>query len=233
MPWVAGALFVLGIAVLAGLYREKTVRVGDLRFEGNYFVSQERLQKQVEIPAGIRPDSLDFLKIIKKVERIDYVQHAAVNVEPSGDLSIEVTERRPIAMLADAEKKIYVDADGVRLPIVLGKAVDVPILYGFDSEPMTDTLKSEAWRQARNFLVQVNSRPVSNATISEVAWTRDQGIVALSHEEGVRLVFGNGEFGTRLRNWEAFYSAIVRKKGIRSMRSVDLRFKGQIVTREG
>lgn len=232
MPWVAGALFVLGIAVLAGMYRERTTIVGDLRFEGNDFVSLDKLENRVQIPAGIRPDSLDFMKIIRDVEQIDYVKQAAVNVEPSGDLVIEVFERRPIAMLADGDRKIYVDRDGIRLPIVPGKAVDVPVLYGFRSKPMGDTLKSEAWRQARDFLTEMNDRPLSNATISEVAWTNEEGIIALSHEHGVKLVFGSDGFGKRLRNWEAFYSEIVREKGIRRMQSVDLRFEGQIVTRE-
>lgn len=232
MPWVAGALFVLGIAVLAGMYWDRTVVVGEIRFDGNYFVPQDKLERQVEIPTGIPPDSLDFLNIIGQVEKIDYVKQAAVNVEPSGDLMIEISERKPIALLADGEQKIYVDEDGIRLPLILGKAVDVPLLYGFESQPMTDTLKSEAWRQARNFLVEMNNRPVSDATISEVAWTTEEGIVALSHENGVKLVFGSDEFGSRLRNWEAFYSEVIREKGIRAMRSVDLRFKGQIVTRE-
>ena len=233
MPWIAGVLFILGIAVLAGLYRERTVVIREIRYEGIEFVDRERLEQRIEVPTGIRPDSLDFLEIIREAEQIDYVRYASVSVEPSGDLVITVTERQPIAMLADGAQKIYVDRDGVRLPIVLGTAVDVPILYGFDAGPMRDTLRSAEWRRARDFLVEMNRRPVSNTTISEVAWTGEEGIVALSHEHGVKLVFGNSDFGRRLRNWEAFYSEIIREKGIRSMQSVDLRFEGQIVTREG
>jgi hypothetical protein len=97
---------------------------------------------------------------------------------------------------------------------------------------MTDTLKNDAFEIVSDFLTMALNKKVSNATISEVAWTNDQGVVALTNENGVKLVFCKGDFATRLRNWEAFYGEVVKQKGIDAMRSIDLRFEGQIVTRE-
>jgi phage host-nuclease inhibitor protein Gam len=110
--------------------------------------------------------------------------------------------------------------------------VDVPILYGFNAKPMKDTLKSEAFLAVRDFLTEMGKKQVSNATISEVAWTRDEGVVALTHENGVKLVFGKNDFKSRLRNWEAFYGEVIKTKGIAGMRAIDLRFRGQIITQE-
>lgn len=232
LPWMAGAVLVLGLAVLAGIYWQRTMTVKDVRFAGHYFVTQEELISQVKIPTGVKPDSLDFLDIIKQVEAIPYVRYADVQVEPGGSLLIEITERKPLALLANGNDKIYVDEDGIRLELILGKSVDVPILYGFKTKPMGDTLKSAAFLAVRDFLTEVRKKQVSNATISEVAWTKDKGVVALTTENGVKLVFGKNDFKNRLRNWEAFYGEIIKAKGIASMRSVDLRFKGQIVTQE-
>jgi hypothetical protein len=97
---------------------------------------------------------------------------------------------------------------------------------------MSDTLQSEAFKTTAEFLTEVRSSKVSDATISEVAWTKDEGIVALTNQNGVKLIFGKDNFATRLRNWEAFYGEVVKKKGIEAMRTIDLRFEGQIVTRE-
>ncbi len=232
MPWIAGAVLALGIAVLAGLYWTRTVTVREVRFEGYHFVNQQELEQSVDIPTGVRPDSLDFMSIIGKVEKIPYVKFADISVEPGGELLISITERQPIAMLAEGERKIYVDEDGLRLPLILGKAVDVPIVYGFSAEPAGDTLKGDAFRAVRDFLVEVNRKPVSDATISEVAWTSGQGVVALTNENGVKLVFGKENFKKRLRNWEAFYGEVIKTKGIAGMRTVDLRFRGQVVTQE-
>lgn len=232
IPWVAGALLILGVAVIAGLYWTRTVTVSKVHFTGNHFVQLNELEKQVDIPAGVQPDSLNFMEIISRVEHLPYVQHADINVEPGGNLVIHVEERRPIALLTDGGQKIYVDAEGIKLPIILGKAVDVPLLYGFSAKPMDDTLNSDAFQAVRDFLVDVHNRPVSDATISEVAWNSDEGVIALTNENGVKLVFGKENFKIRLRNWEVFYAKIIRQKGINSMHSIDLRFKGQIVTRE-
>lgn len=232
LPWVAGALLVLGIAVISGLYWNRNMTVKDVRFEGHYFVTQEELQQSVNISTGVKPDSLDFISIIGSVEHIPYVKQADVQVEPGGNLVIEITERQPIALLADGNNKIYVDRDGLRLKLILGKTVDVPILYGFKARPMSDTLKSEAFLAVRDFLTEMGKKQVSNATISEVAWTRDEGVVALTHENGVKLVFGKNDFKSRLRNWEAFYGEVIKTKGIAGMRAIDLRFRGQIITQE-
>lgn len=231
LPWVTGVLLILGLAVLGGLYWSSTMTVQQVRYSGNHFVSTADL-KRVKVPTGIKPDSMDFVEIMNRFEELPYVKRADISVQPSGNLMVNISEREPIALLADGDKKIYVDEAGVRLPMVLGKTVDLPILYGFSATPMSDTLTSEAFKQAANFLTTVQKMPVSNATISEVAWAKKEGIVALTNQNGVKLIFGKGDYAERLRNWEAFYSKVVKQKGIEKMRSVDLRFKGQIVTRE-
>lgn len=231
LPWIAGAILVLGVAVIAGLYWNSTLTVQQIQFAGNRFVSNEDLKK-IEVPTGISPDSIDFGQIRNRFEEVPYVKQADISVQPNGNLIINITERQPIALLANGSTKIYVDQDGLRLPIKLGNAVDVPILYGFSTAPVRDTLQSDAFKTTADFLTGIRRSKVSDATISEVAWTEDEGIVALTNQNGVKLVFGKGDFANRLRNWEAFYGEIIKQKGIESMQTIDLRFEGQIVTRE-
>jgi cell division septal protein FtsQ len=231
LPWIAGAILILALGVSAGFYWNSTATVQNVSFEGNYFVSTEKLQK-IDVPLGMHPDSMNFLKILRRFKEIPYVKRVKIKVQPGGNLLIEVIEREPIALLSDGKCKIYVDEYGRRLPIILDKAVNVPILYGFSARPMNDTLESKAFKTAAKFLTEVSKNPASNATISEVAWTDDKGVIALTNQGGVKLIFGKGDFATRLRNWEAFYGKVIKQKGIESMQTVDLRFEGQIVTRE-
>lgn len=230
LPWIAGALLIVGCAVAAGFYWTSTMKVQEVYYEGNHLVSEEKL-RSIDIPTGIHPDSLNTLHIIKQFETIPYVDRAAFDIEPSGDVTIRITERQPVAMLVDGNRKVYVDSEGIRLPVSLGGSVNVPLLYGFSAGPIGDTLKSSSFKAASDFLVQLREKTVSDATISEVAWT-DNGIVALTNQNGVKLIFGKENFATRLRNWEAFYAKIIKQKGIERMRSIDMRFQGQIVTRE-
>ena len=231
-PWIAGAVLVLGLAGMAGLYWDSTMKVQDVQFEGNHFVSEQDLHL-VEVPTGINPDSMNFGEIRNRFEELPYVKQADISIKPNGTINIGITERQPAALLADNKKKIYIDSEGIKLPIVPGKTVDVPILYGFSATPMEDTLKGEAFKTVSDFLTAVRDNNVADATISEIAWSSsNDGIVTLTNQNGVKLIFGKGNFDIRLRNWEAFYGEVIKQKGIEKMRSVDLRFEGQIVTRE-
>lgn len=232
IPWISGAVLVLGLAVLGGLYWNQTGKVKEVRFNGYQFISLEELQHQADIPTGVHPDSLDLTGLMNKFEEIDYVKQAGISMEPGGTMTVNIIEREPLALLVNGAHRAYVDADGVRLTRVLGKTPDVPILYGFNTEPATDTLQSKAFKMTSDFLQALQKRPASDATISEVAWNENEGIVALTNENGVKLTFGKGDFDKRLRNWEAFCAKVVRQKGINNMESIDLRFEGQIVTRE-
>lgn len=231
LPWITGVLLVLGLAVVGGLYWNRTGTIDEVQYTGFDYTSEEQL-RQVEVPTGVHPDSVDFVAIMKEFEKIPYVKYARINASPGGTVTINITERTPIAMLINGSRRAYVDADGIRLPQVLGKTPDVPLLYGFIARPIGDTLKSKAFEQTSAFLQELLQRKASDATISEIAWNTDQGIVALTHENAAKVIFGKGEYSDRLRNWEAFYREVVRKKGIENIQTVDLRFKGQIVTRE-
>ncbi len=231
LPWIVGVLLVLGLAVLAGIYWNRTGKIKDVQYKGFNYTTEQAL-KQVEIPTGIHPDSVDISGIIHSIEQIPYVKQARISTSPGGTMTVDITEREPIAMLINGSQRAYVDADGIRLPHVLGKTPDVPLLYGFNAKPASDTLQSEGFMQASAFLQELRQRKAADATISEIAWNSSEGIIALTNENGVKLVFGNGEYSDRLRNWEAFYREVVRQKGIANIQTVDLRFDGQIVTRE-
>jgi cell division protein FtsQ len=229
---ILGITLLLGLSAVIGWYWMKSVRVQQVEFSGQHFATVEELQQQISIPENAHPDSIDFMGLMESVESIPYVKQAEISVNPSGTMEVTVHERQPIAMLADGDDKVYVDAQGIKLDIRTGKAVNVPVLYGFPAQPMSDTLQSNAFRQTAAFLREVRGNTFADATLSEIAWTPDEGIVAMSHENGVKLVFGKAGYSERLRNWEAFYRQVVRRKGIARMRTVDLRFNGQIVTRE-
>jgi len=146
-------------------------------------------------------------------------------------LRLTVAERQPIALLVNGANRIYVDAEGVRLPILEGKTQDVPLLYGY-SAVSDDTIKTEEFTQVRDFLMRAKIDGFGWNTISEVVFDETDGVVALSHENGVKLLFGRNDFQTKLENWKAFYTDVIRTKGIQSMRQIDLRFTNQVVTRE-
>ncbi len=224
-------LMVLGVSVLAAMYWNRNLTVDELTFKGNYFTETEVLETTAAINFGIKPDSLDLDALKARIEAIDYVKLAVPFVQPDGELEIRIEERLPIGLLMDGSERSYVDAEGVRLPVIPGKTVDLPLVYGFSASGQ-DTLQSKAFGQIRDFLISSRINEFGWTTISEVAYSPEEGVVALSRENGVKLIFGDNEFDIKLENWEAFYTEIIRVKGIHTMNQVDLRFTNQVVTRE-
>lgn len=232
LPWATSAMLVVGIAVLAAIYWNKNVTVDSVSFNGINLSTEEQLLKVANVNLGVHPDSLDLDMIISNINQVDYVLEAIPYVEPSGELNIQIKERTPIALLMNDSEKSYVDKDGVKLPILDGKSFDVPLVYGFNASLNGDTLNTEEFKQISSFLVGAKQNKFGWMTISEVAYNKEEGVVALSQENGVKLLFGSNDFKTKLENWEAFYSEVIRVKGIKTMQQVDLRFTNQVVTRE-
>lgn len=231
LPWITTILMVTGIAVLAALYWNRNVTVQDIQINSLYFTEYEQVKLAAGVPLGVKPDSLDLDGVVNRVEQLNYVRSVKPYIEPSGDLRLTISERQPIALLVNGSNRVYVDAEGVRLPILEDKIQDVPLLYGYTTVGF-DTIKTNEFAQVRDFLVQAKMDDFNWTTISEVAFHETDGVVALSHENGVKLIFGQNDFKSKLENWKAFYTEIVRTRGIDAIRQVDLRFNGQVVTRE-
>lgn len=230
--YFAAAIFLLGIAVLAGLYVEQNTRVMDVRFTGNHFTEEEDLLNAMESPVGLMADSININSLVSGLEVLPYVEQVSVSMARRGTLSMSIQEREPIGLLINNGKKMYMDKNGIKLPDILGKSVDLPLVYGFNLENEQDTLTGKHFEQVRDFLVETKKNPFAWATISEVAWNEREGVVALSSENGVKLVFGHENFGRKLTHWQAFNAEVVSKKGIEAFRTVDLRFRDQIVAIE-
>ncbi|HKK24070.1 MAG TPA: cell division protein FtsQ/DivIB [Gracilimonas sp.] len=231
LPWITGIMMVIAVAVLAAVYWNRNVTVQELDFNELTFTENEEIEAAAAVPYGIQPDSLDIQAVADRVQRLNYVRSVSSYIEPSGDLRLTIAEREPIAMLIDGANRSYVDAEGVILPILEDKTRDVPLLYGY-SVIVKDTLKDESFLQVRDFLMKARIDEFGWATISEVAFDPNDGVVALSQENGVKLIFGRNDFEMKLENWKAFYKQVVRTRSIQTMQQVDLRFLNQVVTRE-
>lgn len=225
-------LFAVGGGISLGYFFNTMAQIKSVDVSGNHFTDSAQILSIAAIPINISPDSISFIETVQRVEKLPYVKEAMLRKRPSGRMEIHVTERQPIGLMINGTIKRYFDEDGVVLPLVTGKTVDVPLVYGLPQRAIADTLKSEAFGDIRDFLILALQDPVAASTISEIAWTRDEGIVALSTENGIRIVFGSLNLAEGIRNWNLFYTQVIAVRGASSFTSIDLRYTDQVVTRE-
>lgn len=229
--WILLSVALLTGAVMGGIYLEKNTRIETVQFEGNHYTDTESLEEALESPVGMLADSVSFDSLFMDLKTLPYVKDATVSMGIRGTLTFRVIEREPFAMLMDGNRRVYLSEGGIKLPIIPEKVKDVPLVYGFSARSLSDTLKSDHYRQVEEFLIAARTNELGWITISEVSWNESEGVVALTYENGVKLLFGRDQFREKMENWEAFYTNVVSKKGIGSFSSIDLRFKDQIVTR--
>ncbi len=230
------ALFLIIAAMVIGWQLNRSVVVTDISVTGFRMSDEAEILRISGMEAGLHADSIAFLEVIERIETLPWVASAYVSLSQSGHLRMRVEEEEPIALLADGRRSALVTGTGILLPVVLGKAIDVPILHGFrvgnTSTQTPDTLKSPQFETARDFLVQVRQHPGLYAMISEMMVTESDGVVALSNESTVRLTFGHTDFEDRIRKWQAFQTQVISEKGIGHVRSLDFRYRGQVVALE-
>lgn len=227
LPLIGGILL-LGAAVLFGLHLERTATIEEYRFVGLERIGEEELRERMTLPTGSHPDSLDFTKLMEPLEVHPWIREVSIRPQAGGRISLDVTEREPIAMLISANGRCYMDRDGMQMDL-RGQPVDLPLVHGFTCHP-GDRLEGRAFEDLRNFLTAMQQDPLSWHTLSEVSWNSDEGVTALTQENGVKVLFGRGEFERKQTYWSRFYREVVTREGIGSFRTVDLRFRGQIVT---
>jgi len=92
-------------------------------------------------------------------------------------------------------------------------------------------LTGKRFAAVSEFLKAIKANPTGWVTISEISWDSEEGVVALSQQNGVKLIFGKSGFEEKFENWEAFYSQVIGVEGIDHFHTIDLRFAKQIVTR--
>lgn len=225
------ALILLGLAVFAGFYMEKNTYINSVEFNGTYFVDENELFTAIDAPIGLRADSVQFDSLFEQLKSVPYVKDVTVKMSIRGKLTFLIKEHQPLAMLVQGSNRHYLSEGGTILPIITDHILDVPLVYGIDKRQIADSTRTSPYWIAEEFLIAAQNSDIGWATISEVAWTNYEGIVALTNENGVKLIFGQDDFEAKMSHWKTFYSEIISRKGIQSFEVIDLRFRDQIVTR--
>ncbi len=146
-------VLIAGAAITAwSWYASRMTEITTVQVSQNYFTNESTIISQAAIASGTPADSLVYVDIIRNIERLPYVREAELVPIPPSTILIRVEERRPIGLIKQGNLVRYVDRDGVILPVVEGKAVEVPLLYGLTLPAGRDTLTSPAFRAMGQFL---------------------------------------------------------------------------------
>ncbi len=222
----------VGLAALVGIHNERNTLLKEVRVHGNSVIKSsefDEIRKQV---IGQHPDSLNMGDLTLLAMKNPYVDTVILRVEAAGALILDVMEYEALGMLIDGDREALIAHDGTVLPFRREAMTGpLPLIYGYSTRH--ESLEKElGFEEIARFLTESRKHELSWLTISEVTWNSEDGVVVLSQENGVKLLFGNADFDASIQKWMAFYKEVIVHKGIGAFHTIDLRFRGQIVTRE-
>ena len=222
----------VGLAALVGIHYERNTLLREVRLTGIEVTRTDEFDEIRKKVIGQHPDSLNMAELVVGAMNLPYVDTVFIRLEAAGALVFDVVEYEAIGLIVDGNSEALVAADGTVLPL-REKAISesLPLIYGYSTS--RKSLQNEpGFEDIAQFLTVSREHELSWITISEVTWNKEDGVVALSHENGVKLLFGRDHFEESILKWIAFYKEVILHKGIDAFHTIDLRFRGQIVTRE-
>lgn len=250
LPWrrIAAFAAALGLGVTSAYSVERFLHT-DERFElaadgTGLLVSGLSYVKREEVRAIFEPDfgrNLFEVPIDERQQQlaaVPWVEQAAVARVGMRQLWAHVEERRPVAFVRVAgkgrrETTKLVDAHGVFLDIPDRAQLALPVVSG-----VTPSMAPEERRKRIRLYLQLlteldSAEPRYSSMISEVdvADPENAKATAVYHGEAVELQMGDEYLRHRFEVFLNHFAGWKQKYGV--VRTVDLRFKGQVALEHG
>ncbi len=240
--WISGLFFAL-IMIISAVERKQgsTVRMVDITIEklpdGNLLITENDVRELIRLSFGFDLENQELAEVnVNWIERLleetDFVLNADVHINAVNNLIIHITQREPILRIKDNNGlNYYLDKEGQRMEpskhcaarVLVATGSIAPHSPGFLDKPfhtlkdvfqMTEMiLADEFWK---SMIEQIH---MSNGEMILVPKVGDQ-----------KIKFGRFENAEdKLWRLRKFYQEGVAYKGWQKYKTIDLRFKGQVV----
>ena len=187
-------------------------------------------------PDSVALFSLSPALLEDRVARHPWVAAASVRRLPTGTLRIAVEERTPVVLALDGAGRPshFLDAAGYAMPVA-GAAptlFDVPVLRGAPAYHPAQPVDDAGLRSLLAALAAADDE--TQALVSELDWGRAVTLwtTPVEGHGSLPVRLGRAGHANQLRRLRAFWAQAVRPQPDVRFETVDLRFDGQVVTRE-
>jgi cell division septal protein FtsQ len=202
-------------------------------------INQKRLSREEVLTlAGVTPGDamlgLRLKRIGEQLARNPWIETVKVRRYFPHTLTIELTEREPVAVV-NMGYMYYLDKNGdVFKPLTAGDSLDFPVLTGINEEDMgKDSAGAKAALQEAVALIArlKGSAVFTLADVSVIHYDRGYGFTLFTAGGGVPVKLGNGNFAEKLARFARIYKDIQGQLEI--VDYIDLDFSDKIIVKKG
>ena len=228
---------IAAIAVVAAEWRESVMGV-DLDVRGVSITTPEDIASPIGVTDSSSLSAIDLLEIRRRILKNPYIRDVDLMRDPPRTLIVEVSERKPIAMLINVQTGDWlVDEDGYVLPSIHAPAVyDLPVLTGVGNlRTLKPGVRIVSRKVQQALQVLKRARAMGEGMIhlfSEVNISHKSDLVLYTMEAGIPVVIGPPyRIEDKLRAFRTFWENVAMKYDPASLEYVDVRWSEQVVTR--
>lgn len=180
-------------------------------------------------------DSIDLFALEKRLRSMGGIRTAEVYSVRGGEkVIVEITQRKPVIRFQNGNERHYADSDGYLFPV--NNASDVQIVTGNLPLNLPDGYKGFSenqgrWIKSMIALAEfVDGNSYWKKTIEQIEVDSNGDIILYSSLDSRRIIFGRpDDIRTKFRKLEAFYRNILPEAGEESYKTVNLKYKNQII----
>lgn len=208
--------------------------IDKISVSGNKELTQNEIIQISDINKGMNIFSIDIGQTIDKLREEPYIRYAYVSRTLPNKISINIVERKPIALIA-MDKLYSFDISGILLPKPTRSIKNLPRLTGIESVYKFELGESTVHYQIRqgvNIIAQINKfYSKVNDFISELYWDKKhEEWIIISYENKPLIKLGTDNFPTKLHALDNFFK-LMKNKNINQFKYIDLRFKDQLIVK--
>ncbi len=204
----------------------RKVKRVEVHFEAgaNLFITAETVDKlliQNEKPLeGQAKEILDLRNLEQKLDAHAMISDADVYLTLDGVVGATVKQRKPLARV-QAQEPYYIDESGSAMPLSTNYSARVPFLKGITSKEIKEVYPLLSFLHEDEMLQKQIVGIVRDPAGDYILTPRVLGYkINLGKVTGLQAKFAN---------YKAFYQKAVKDKSLAEYKSVDLRYKGQVI----
>lgn len=233
------ALFVICVAAFrvmsnAMVSRRFLVAPGDIKIEGNHFVSREEVLVALGFPNSHGGGTVSMFRVNlallrARLEAIPWDASAAITRIFPNHLLISIKERAPVAFAAIGGQLELVDRDGVLLRPPTGVNFDFPVLDGLN-QPGSAAARAAQIQPYLGFMASTHDEAARSGWIIaevNVGDASDLRALLVQGPETVVADFGDTDYLERFKNFAMLAPQVLASYP--RVESIDLRYRGEVV----
>lgn len=182
---------------------------------------------------GSEIDKLNLTEIEQLIEKNKYVKDAQVYIDARNSMHIKVIQRNPVLRVLSAnEPSFFLDEDGTKIPYQKEAVMRLPVLTGNLPIYKSDLIKKSGSIYESVFeLIQALQKDNFMKAFTEQVFFSEQNELCIMPKIGDQvIILGDGEnINKKFKKLEIFYKKAMPKEGWNSYKSINLKYKNQVV----